>query len=273
MRLRVRHTTEYRYLEEVQDSFNELWMTPVDDHRQCLLEHRLFVEPFTAVRGRQDYFHNRVHDFRVAVPHKSLRVEVFARVLTFPSSTPLPVPVGQLEPLRERFFEFLAPTARVPLHLDWGQMLGFRKPHAAESLHGYLLEAARHLFRSFTYDTGATRVDTPLRRFVEGRRGVCQDYAQAMLALCRSHGIPARYVSGYLATGVGAEGSHAWVEAFVPGSGWVGYDPTNGSAVTEQYVKTAHGRDYDDCPPLKGLRRGGGGEELRVFVNVEEEPR
>jgi transglutaminase-like putative cysteine protease len=272
VRLRVRHTTEYRYPEEAQDSFNELWLTPVDDHRQCLLEHRLFIEPLVAVRSRQDYFHNRVQDFHLTTPHKRLKVEVFARVVTFATPEPLSVSVSSLEPLRDRFFEFLAPTARVPLHLEWGQILGFRKPHGAESLHDYLLEMTRHLFESFTYDTRATQVDTPLRRFVEGRRGVCQDYAQAMLALCRSYGIPARYVSGYLATGVGAEGSHAWVEAFVPGSGWVGYDPTNNSLVGEQYIKNAHGRDYDDCPPLKGLRRGGGRAELKVFVSVEEEP-
>jgi transglutaminase-like putative cysteine protease len=93
-----------------------------------------------------------------------------------------------------------------------------------------------------------------------------------MLALCRRIGIPARYVSGYLETGagliLGSDASHAWIEAYLPGSGWVGFDPTNGTLVGQTYVKVGHGRDYDDVPPVKGLRRGGGTESLRVAVRV-----
>ena len=100
----------------------------------------------------------------------------------------------------------------------------------------------------------------------------------AMLALCRMLGIPSRYVSGYLETApgrnLGSDASHAWVEAYLPGSGWVGFDPTNGAVVGQTYVKVGHGRDYDDVPPVKGLRRGGGTESLRVAVSVlrEAEP-
>lgn len=61
---------------------------------------------------------------------------------------------------------------------------------------------------------------------------------------------------------------HAWIEANLPGSGWVGFDPTNGSLVGQAYVKVGHGRDYDDVPPVKGLRRSGGAESLRVAVRV-----
>ncbi|MCX7600634.1 MAG: transglutaminase family protein [Meiothermus sp.] len=269
MLLSVYHLTEYFYPDDAWDSFNELWLYPVDDHRQGLLEFRLNISPDTLPRSRQDYFHNRVYDFQVTRPHKQLRVEMQAKVVTFAVPKPNPVPVQVLSSLESRFFEFLAPTPRVPLHHNWLELLALRRPNPREDLHGYLLEVTEHLSRIFQYDTKATQVDTPLIQFVEGRAGVCQDYAQAMLAVLRSVGIPARYVSGYLATGVGSEGSHAWVEAFVPGSGWYGYDPTNNSIVTEQYVKKAHGRDYDDCPPLKGLRRGGGKESLNVLVRVE----
>src|SRR5207253_11443301 len=62
--------------------------------------------------------------------------------------------------------------------------------------------------------------------------------------------------------------SHAWIETYLPGSGWVGFDPTNGTLVGQTYVKVGHGRDYDDVPPVKGLRRGGGTESLRVAVRV-----
>ena len=269
MLLSVYHLTEYFYPDEARDSFNELWLYPVDDHRQGLLEFQLNIEPDSTPRSRQDYFHNRVYDFHVTKPHRQLRVEMQAKVVTFSVPAPNAVPVRVLSSLESRFFEFLAPTPRVPLHHNWLELLELRRPNPHEDLHGYLLEVTMHLNRVLRYDTRATRVDTPLVEFVQGRAGVCQDYAQAMLAALRSVGIPARYVSGYLATGVGSEGSHAWVEAFVPGSGWCGYDPTNNTTVTEQYVKKAHGRDYDDCPPLKGLRRGGGKESLNVLVKVE----
>jgi transglutaminase-like putative cysteine protease len=267
--LSVYHLTEYFYPDEAWDSFNELWLYPVDDHRQGLLEFRLQILPDSMPRSRQDYFRNRVYDFHVTRPHKQLRVEMRARVVTFGVPKPCSVAVQVLESMEARFFEFLAPTGRVPLHHNWLKLLKLRRPSPREDLHGYLLEVTEHLNRLFSYNTGSTQVDTPLLQFVEGGAGVCQDYAQAMLAALRSVGIPARYVSGYLATGVGSEGNHAWVEAFVPGSGWYGYDPTNNSIITEQYVKKAHGRDYDDCPPLKGLRRGGGKESLKVQVRVE----
>lgn len=269
MLLSVYHLTEYTYPDEARDSFNEIWLYPVDDARQGLLEFRLNLSPESMPRSRQDYFGNRVHDFHVLKAHKALRVEMQAKVVTFPTPWPSPVRIEMLRDLAGRFFEYLAPTPRIPLHHNWPELLAARRPGPKDDLHMYLLELTALLNGAFTYNTGSTQVDTPLIRFVEGRAGVCQDYAQAMLAVLRSVGIPARYVSGYLSTGVGSEGSHAWVEAFVPGSGWLGYDPTNNSIVTEGYVKKAHGRDYDDCPPLKGLRRGGGREHLGVQVRVE----
>ncbi len=268
MRLSVHHLTEYTYPEEARDSFNELWLCPVDDHRQGLLDFRLHILPEAIPRSRLDYFQNRVYDVHITKPHRRLRVEMRATVVTFPTPRPPAVAVQALRPLAARFFEFLAPTPRVPLHPNWLELLKLRPPEAREDLHGYLLEVTTHLHRLFRYDPKATQLDTPLLQFVQGRAGVCQDYAQAMLAALRSVGIPARYVSGYLATGVGAEGSHAWVEAFLPGAGWCGYDPTNNTPITEQYIKKAHGRDYDDCPPLKGIRRGGGQEKLEVQVQV-----
>jgi len=269
MLLSLYHLTEYFYPDEARDSFNELWLYPVDDHRQGLMEFRLNLHPESMPRSRQDYFQNRVYDFHVTKLHRFLRVEMQAKVITFATPKPNPIEFQSLKDLEARFFEFLAPTARVPLHHNWLELLEAPRPGSREDLPTYLLELTQHLNRAFSYDPKATEVDTPLIKFVEGRAGVCQDYAQAMLAVLRTVGIPARYVSGYLATGAGSEGSHAWIEAFVPGSGWRGYDPTNDSIVTEQYVKKAHGRDYDDCPPLKGLRRGGGKEQLNVLVKVE----
>lgn len=268
MQLEVVHTTEYHYPEEAWDSFNELWAYPVDDYRQHLLDFQLSINPSTPVRSRTDYFGNRVYDFHIADGHGVLVVEVKARVLTFSTPNPRTVAIEALQPLQTRFFEYLAPTRRIPLDRNWPQVFGVRPPEHGEDLMGYLEEVSRVLHVSFTYSTAATTVETSLEEFASLRAGVCQDYAQAMLAVLRTVGVPCRYASGYLATGVGSEGSHAWVEVYHPGTGWVGFDPTNHTQLTEQYVKVAHGRDYDDCPPTRGLRRGGGTETLKVLVHV-----
>jgi transglutaminase-like putative cysteine protease len=270
--LRVQHCTEYRYPLEAKDSFNELWVSPVDSATQSLQAFQLQVDPEVMVRSRDDYFGNRVHYFHVATSHRLLRIASRAEVLTFPAAEPRAVEVASLEPLRPRFFEFLAPTRRIPLQGDWAALLGFPLPGMRDDLLSYLLAAAHHLHARFTYRVGATSVDTPLQDFIASGQGVCQDFAQAMLALLRQARLPARYVSGYLATGVGAEGSHAWIEAFFPGTGWVGIDPTNDCPAGISHVKVAHGRDYDDCPPLRGVRLGGGMEQLSVEVRVEVGP-
>jgi transglutaminase-like putative cysteine protease len=95
-----------------------------------------------------------------------------------------------------------------------------------------------------------------------------------MLAMCRTLGIPARYVSGYLYDGAreplrGAQASHAWCEVFVPGTGWRGLDPTNDQPADERYVKVAVGRDYADVAPVQGSYRGTAGQELSVEVEVQ----
>jgi transglutaminase-like putative cysteine protease len=109
---------------------------------------------------------------------------------------------------------------------------------------------------------------------VELRSGVCQDFAHVQVALARLHGIPARYVSGYIHTRsgddvLGAEASHAWCEAYLPPYGWVGYDPTNARLIDDQFVKIAVGRDYRDVSPVRGVYKGASQGLLSVNVAVE----
>ena len=270
------HLTEYRYPEPASDSFNEARLYPVDDHCQSLLSFALTVAPEAPVRSHLDYYGNRVHQFHIAEPHRRLGVEARSTVVTYPRPAPVPVAAENLEELRPRFFEFLAPTRRVPLDRDWAAEMQAPALAPGANLVEYLEALTRHLHALFRYEPDATHIDTPIADFVRARRGVCQDYTHAMLALMRMLGIPARYVSGYVETSpgrsLGADASHAWVEAYLPGSGWAGFDPTNGAVVGQSYVKVAHGRDYDDIPPLRGLRRGGGRETLRVAVSVLREP-
>ena len=114
----------------------------------------------------------------------------------------------------------------------------------------------------FDYDSTATTVTSTVAEVLRKRAGVCQDFAHFALACLRSHGLAARYVSGYLATQpppgkdrvVGADASHAWLAVWMPGSAdWLAIDPTNNQWAGERYVTVAWGRDYGDVSPVKGV--------------------
>ena len=107
---------------------------------------------------------------------------------------------------------------------------------------------------------------------IESRRGVCQDFAHIMTARAALK-IPCRYVSGYLYPRAthpdrSSEGaSHAWVEALLPGLGWVGFDPTNNLLAGERHIRTAIGRDYTDVHSHQQVS-GKAASELKVSVRV-----
>jgi transglutaminase-like putative cysteine protease len=137
-------------------------------------------------------------------------------------------------------------------------------------------DLSSRIHRELAFDPQSTTVATPLSEVLEQRRGVCQDFAHLAVACLRSRGIPARYVSGYLETVsppgkprlVGADASHAWFAALVPGMGWCEFDPTNDQIPGEHHVVTAWGRDYTDVAPLKGVIFGGGAHTLEVAVDM-----
>jgi transglutaminase-like putative cysteine protease len=148
-----------------------------------------------------------------------------------------------------------------------------------------LLEAALDLVsrihRDFEYDPTSTTVATPLAEVLEQRRGVCQDFAHLAIAGLRGLGLAARYVSGYLETLPppgqpklrGADASHAWLALYCPEAteahGWVDLDPTNDCPISDQYITTAVGRDYQDVTPVRGVFYGGGEHSLAVSVDVD----
>ena len=117
-------------------------------------------------------------------------------------------------------------------------------------------------------------MNSPIEVSLGSRQGVCQDFSHIMIAVVRNLGIPCRYVSGYLYHDElhhdrSAEGAtHAWVEALLPGLGWVGFDPTNGVIAGGRHIRTAVGRDYADVPPTIGTMKGRAETELQVRVRV-----
>lgn len=129
---------------------------------------------------------------------------------------------------------------------------------------------------SYTYEfihfrTGTTDVHTTLSTILKNKQGVCQDFSHLFCAMAKQNGLPARYVSGYLHHGNGFFGDsqmHAWAEVHIPGIGWLGFDPTNNLLANENHIKVAHGKDYTDCAPLRGVVNTEGKNQTTHAVKV-----
>ena len=144
-----------------------------------------------------------------------------------------------------------------------------------------LLEATNdlmsHIFKEFKFVSGYSTIATPLHEIIRSKKGVCQDFAHLAIACLRSHGLAAKYMSGYIETLpppgklklVGADASHAWFSVYLPGEGWYDFDPTNNIIPGERHVTLAWGRDYSDVTPMRGVILSGGRHKLDVEVDVK----
>lgn len=151
-------------------------------------------------------------------------------------------------------------------------------PHPAEfqfdeskSLFTNLQNLNSWIHENFSFKPDVTDIDTDLKHILEIKQGVCQDFTHLFIAITKNYGIPSRYVSGYLHQGNGYFGDsqmHAWAECNIPGCGWIGFDPTNNLLAAENHIKVAHGKDYSDCPPLKGVVYSSGKNETEYTVSV-----
>ena len=282
MLLEVRHVTQYQYDEPVRESVMELWMQPQRSHSQRLVSFDLELEPAAKLFSYADPFGNAVYHFDVPQPHDRLTITARSAVET---SVPTPLPdaldMGEWDRLRADFvqgdcFEFLRPHgfARDSEHLHvFLEEHGLHRLRARDPLSA-VRELSAGIYEAFEYEAGVTRADSPIDHVLEERKGVCQDFAHVMITVCRSWGIPARYVSGYLFTDRDAgdrsdpDATHAWVEVFLPSLRWVGFDPTNNMMTGERHVAVAVGRDYADVTPSRGVYKGDSDSELAVGVSV-----
>jgi transglutaminase-like putative cysteine protease len=279
MLLRIRHTTLYRYHAPVTDSHTLVRLMPLTDADQTCLDFRLTTNPaapvftFVEVGGP-------VHTFNIRGRHTSLEITMEARVetrLTNPFEGILLLADDwsyyQTEAVREGFAEYLAPTRLVPLEPATKPLADAARQSSDPAAASFLVSLNRVLRDTLQYDSNATGVDSTLEEVLESGRGVCQDYAHLMLAVCRGAGIPARYVSGYVLSADGVEthaeqATHAWVECLLPGGLWRGFDPTNNLLANDRYVKAHIGRDYYDAAPTRGIYRGKAEQSLEVAVEV-----
>ncbi|MGB1126762.1 MAG: transglutaminase family protein [Opitutales bacterium] len=282
MHFNVSHTTEYAYEGAASESFAELRIWPQSNTAQTVLNRSLRIEPDTRVDHYVDYFGNNVEFFSIPHRHGELSVRAEAEVETFeviPPEYVLDTPIGEarqvINSTRYQVFEYLQPTGLVPLD-QHGRIRKRFFPQAA-TLREALLGLNEWICKSFEYKSGVTDISTPIADVVKHRRGVCQDFANLMLAILRSNGIPARYVSGYIEAFdpdsgdkmVGAAASHAWVEVYLPGGIWWGLDPTNNQTAGQRHIVVAVGRDYHDVAPMRGTYKGANDQELKVMVSLE----
>jgi transglutaminase-like putative cysteine protease len=273
-RLRAKHRTELHYAGPVMESVNELRMTPKDTPRQCVISAETSVEPEVELRPSVDAYGNRVLWFQLAERHDHLLVEAEAVVEVTAGRAEGDAEWRALkEPeVLDALAEFLSPSRFVrwtpPLT---GLAAEIDLPEGG-TVRPWLAAVERGVGATIEYSPGSTGVDTPVEEVVHARRGVCQDMAHVMISICRCHGVPARYVSGWLHQ-PGHDGpaeSHAWVEAYVGDAGWIELDPTHPGMEHLDYVRIGIGRDYADVPPIKGSYVGPATDEMAVVVTVDE---
>jgi transglutaminase-like putative cysteine protease len=281
MLLEIRHLTRYRYAEPVRESVMELWMQPQKSQRQRLVSFELDLDPASQLFSYVDVFGNAVYHFDVPHPHDRLTIKARAAVETAPLTIGAdPLDRGEWNRLTSEFvrgdcFDFLQPhgfarhTARLAAFEAQYDTQSLRRTDPWSAVQALMAT----IYRALAYETGITDAESPIDKALEAGKGVCQDFAHIMIAICRSWGVPARYVSGYLFTDSQADRSdpdatHAWVEVFLPTLRWVGLDPTNNILAGERHVAVAVGRDYGDVPPSRGVYKGEADSELDVAVSV-----
>lgn len=266
MKLHVEHATLFTYDEPVREAVGEARLQPREDGGQHLLSFRLVLDPATPLERIADRFGNAVHCYSLLPPHRFLTATAHSLVET--SDSPL-LPAPPLGLLARH--EFSAASEYVPLT---DSLVAFAREHApAEASAEASAYALMHaIAATFVYEPGSTSISTTAEAVLAGGRGVCQDFAHLMLALCRSLGLPARYVSGYLHDPAlppdTVLASHAWAEVFLEERGWLSLDPTHDRATGPNYVRVAVGRDYADAAPIRGLYQGGANEQLEVRVRM-----
>lgn len=266
MRIYIDHETTYRYSETTNYAVQCLRLTPRNFRGQHVVNWQVDVTPHSSVSSGVDPFGNITQHIYVSRPFEEMRVRVRGLVMTncsdgIVAGTPEPFPpdfyLRETE-LTQPSDELKRMACKALIEGD-GSQIGL-----AHTLMGLLRDR-------MDYRTGVTGVTTTGAKAFEAGHGVCQDHAHAFIAAARYLKLPARYVSGYLMSGIAEEASHAWAEVHIKDLGWVGFDAANRICPTEAYVRVAAGPDYMSAGPARGMRRGFGEEDMEVRVNVLQE--
>jgi transglutaminase-like putative cysteine protease len=280
----VRHTTVYRYRRPVALGDHRLMLRPRDSHDLRLIQTSLNLSPPAMLRWSYDVFSNSIAVASFAEPATELWIESSLRLETYAVPRPR--------------FQIASEAASYPFaysaadRIDLGRMLDRHYPDPANGLGSW----ARGFVRGSPTDTAALLADlnngvgawisyegresegtqTPLET-LKRRRGSCRDLAVLLIEASRSLGFGARIVTGYLynpfadhgaTTATGAGTTHAWADIYVPGAGWVAYDPTNGTVGGADLIRVAVTRDIGQAVPIAGSFVGAPDDYLGMTVDV-----
>ena len=273
------HLTRYRYQDPVVHCLSETRITPRSFPGQQVIKTHIEVTPKPAEMDmRIDYFGNQVAWISVFEPHREFTIQATSTVEVWahPDGRHSPIAWEDARLLLEtstevadlRASEFLYDSPFIACSPELAEYAAPSFPRGAP-LSTCVTDLCRRIHSEFLYEPKSTTIDTPVVEVLRKRKGVCQDFAHLMIGGLRSTGLAARYVSGYLRSGQGAEASHAWVSVYIPGSGWLDLDPTNNLIPEEGHVTLGWGRDYGDVTPVKGVSLGGGAQIVDVEVRVK----
>ena len=280
--LSVHHTTVYRYRRPVVLGDHRLMLRPRDSHDLRLIEANLIFSPPASVRWLYDVFGNSVAIASFAEPSAELRIESNLVLETYAAEQP----PFQITPNALRYPFIYSADDRI----DLGRMLERQHPDPNDRLGSW----ARSFVRSNPTDTSALLADlnngvaaqiayqsretegtqTPIETLNRGW-GSCRDLAVLFIEAARSLGFGARVVTGYLyrasadsPAAIGAGTTHAWADIYVPGSGWIAYDPTNRTIGGRDLIRVAVTRDISQAVPISGSFVGPPGSYLGMTVDV-----
>jgi transglutaminase-like putative cysteine protease len=293
IRIRVCHRTEYHYREPVRFSEHRFVCRPRDSHDLRLLDTRITISPPATLRWLHDVFGNSVlvATFDTAADTLSFESTFVAEHYPAEPDVTLIEPHAETLPFSydAREIPDLARAAERqyadPRHAVDAWVRGVQAEAATSRTIEVLIAITRAIQRQFTYrarDEEGTQV--PAETLAKGS-GSCRDFALFMMEAVRSLGLAARFVSGYLVeeTLLGAEqgtvgggATHAWTEVYLPGAGWIPFDPTNAIIGGRNLIRVATARDPSQAAPLTGGYFGDPdafeGMSVDVQVTVEPEP-
>lgn len=272
----IHHITQYKYDRPVKESVSQIRIYPLVNPMQIIRHFELSISTDPQVATFTDYYGNTVGDFTILQPHQTLCIDSRMTVETLEQLIYTPEDSITIADLRQHIWQNiqllkLADPERIAAQETIEDILS-SITNPVQHVRHMAWACSEYIYRHFKYEKGITSVETTIDEVLQHKSGVCQDFAHVLLQMLRSLGIPARYVSGYICpnkSGMRGEGAtHAWVEFYTPGDGWVGIDPTNNVWVNGYHVVLATGRDFKDCTPVKGTFKGIAHQSLSVFVSV-----
>jgi transglutaminase-like putative cysteine protease len=274
VRYEITYRCRFDYEGTAAENQNELRVVPSTDALQAVQHARVTTRPGARVLTTSDYWGTRVDAFGVRAPHDSLEVVVEATVdCSPPPRVRGEVPLSALadQAFRDEHRELLDASPMVVPDESVARLAEEVAADAPDDVVSVARRCADAVAERIRLQPGATAIGTPVGDVLTGGVGACQDRAHVVVALARLHGIPARYVSGYVTTPATCDvaTTHAWVEVAVPGEGWHSLDPAVDGNPTDDRIVIGRARDYGDVAPVRGTYIGGAAHEPVVDVEVD----